>query len=148
MTPVLVDSSFLIALYDQSDFDHTRCLHAYESLDRPLVTCEAVVTESVYMLRYANGAAEALLASVESGALEIAFRLNEAAGSIHSIMKKYRDTPADFADACLIQMADELGTGDILTLDSDFVHYRWRKTRPFRMLIPLDESAPEPALRG
>jgi uncharacterized protein len=34
-------------------------------------------------------------------------------------------------------MADELGTGDILTLDSDFHHYRWRKTRPFNLLIPL-----------
>ena len=136
--PVLVDSSFLIALYDQSDFYHTRCLRAYESFDRPLVTCEAVVTECVYMLRYVSGAAEALLASIEGGALEIGFRLSEAAGSINSIMKKYRDTPADIADACLIAMADELDTGDILTLDSDFTHYRWRKTRPFRMLIPLD----------
>ena len=138
MTPVLVDSSFLIALYDQSDFDHTRCLSTYESLDRPLVTCEAVITESVYMLRYVSGAAEALLASIKCGALEIGFMLSEAAGSIQSIMKKYRDTPADFADACLIHMADELDTGDILTLDNDFAHYRWRRTRPFRMLIPLE----------
>jgi len=138
VTPVLVDSSFLIALYDQSDFDHTRCLRAYESLDRPLVTCEAVITESVYMLRYVGGAAEALLASIECGAMEIGFRLSEAAGSIHSIMKKYSDTPADFADACLVQMADALETGDILTLDSDFVHYRWRRNRHFHMLIPLE----------
>jgi len=138
VTPVLVDSSFLIALYDQSDFDHPRCLRAYESLDRPLVTCEAVITESVYMLRYVGGAAEALLASIECGAMEIGFRLSEAAGSIHSIMKKYSDTPADFADACLVQMADALETGDILTLDSDFVHYRWRRNRHFHMLIPLE----------
>jgi predicted nucleic acid-binding protein len=138
VTPVLVDSSFLIALYDQSDFYHTRCLRTYESLDRPLVTCEAVITESIYMLRYVSGAAEALLASIESGALEIGFRLSEAAGKVQAILRKYRDTPADFADACLIAMADELDTGDILTLDSDFVHYRWRRTRPFRMLIPLE----------
>ena len=138
MTPVLVDSSFLIALYDQSDFYHTRCLRTYESLDRPLVTCEAVITESIYMLRYVSGAAEALLASIECGALEIGFRLSEAAGKVQAILRKYRDTPADFADACLIAMADELDTGDILTLDSDFVHYRWRRTRPFRMLIPLE----------
>jgi predicted nucleic acid-binding protein len=138
VTPVLVDSSFLIALYDQSDFYHTRCLRTYESLDRPLVTCEAVVTESIYMLRYASGAAEALLASIECGALEIAFKLNESAGRVQAILRKYRDTPADFADACLIHMADELDTGDILTLDSDFAHYRWRRTRQFRMLIPLE----------
>jgi predicted nucleic acid-binding protein len=138
VTPILVDTGFLIALYDQSDFYHTRCLRTYESLDRPLVTCEAVVTESIYMLQYASGAAEALLASIESGALEIGFRLNEAAGKVQAILRKYRDTPADFADACLIAMADELDTGDILTLDRDFAHYRWRRTRPFRMLIPLE----------
>jgi predicted nucleic acid-binding protein len=137
VTPVLVDSSFLIALYDRSDFDHARCMRIYESLDRSLITCEAVITESVYMLRYVSGAAEALLSSVECGALEIGFRLSEAAGSIHSIMKKYRDTPADFADACLVHMADQLDTGDILTLDSDFSHYRWRRTRVFHMMIPL-----------
>jgi hypothetical protein len=137
VTPVLVDSSFLIALYDCSDFYHTRCLRAYELLDRKLVTCEAVITESVYMLRYARGAAEALLAGIECGALEIGFRLSEAAGSIQTIMEKYRDTPADFADACLVHMADELDTGDILTLDNDFTHYRWRRNRHFRMLIPM-----------
>ena len=53
-------------------------------------------------------------------------------------MAKYRDTPCDFADACLIAMADQLNTGDILTLDSDFKHYRWRRNRSFKMLIPLD----------
>jgi predicted nucleic acid-binding protein len=135
--PVLVDASYVIALYDASDQDHGQCLRAYDSLQQPLATCEAVITESVYMLRFASGASEALLASVECGALEISFALSKAAGAINSIMRKYRGTPADFADACLIHMADLLDTGDILTLDSDFKHYRWRRTRAFRMLIPL-----------
>jgi predicted nucleic acid-binding protein len=135
---VLVDTSFLVALYDNSDYDHARCLRVFESLNKPLATCEAVVTESVYMLRFASGAAEALLASIECGALAIPFELRGAAGAVYSIMHKYRDTPADFADACLIAMAGQLDTGDILTLDSDFTHYRWRRNRSFRMLIPLD----------
>jgi predicted nucleic acid-binding protein len=58
-------------------------------------------------------------------------------------MAKCYDTPADVADACLIQMADELNTGDILTLDSDFKdsdfeHYRWRQKKSFNLLIPLE----------
>jgi predicted nucleic acid-binding protein len=53
-------------------------------------------------------------------------------------MDRYADTPCDFADACLIVMANELGTGDILTLDRDFEHYRWRRNRRFNLLIPLD----------
>ena len=67
----------------------------------------------------------------------IRFNLVDSVGAVRALMQKYSDTAADFADACLIQMADELNTGDILTLDSGFLHYRWRKTKPFNLLIPL-----------
>lgn len=109
-----------------------------ESLDRrTLVTCEAVITESLHLLYGMAGVDEAILASVEQKQLEVSFSLSDSAGSVRAIMKKYRDTPADFADACLIHMAGELDTGDILTLDSDFAHYRWLRNKAFRLLIPL-----------
>jgi predicted nucleic acid-binding protein len=41
------------------------------------------------------------------------------------------------ADACLVQLADSLGTGRILTLDSDFNVYRWRRSRRFELLLDL-----------
>ena len=53
-------------------------------------------------------------------------------------MRKYRDVPADFADACLIHLADQLNAEDILTLDGDFKLYRWRRNRRFNLLTPLD----------
>lgn len=52
-------------------------------------------------------------------------------------MAKYADQPMSFADACLTAMAAELGTGKILTFDDDFRVYRWGRSRPFEMLIPL-----------
>lgn len=138
MTPALVDTSFLVALYNRSDRYHLICLQVLEALDQPLVTCEAVVTECGYMLQRITGATGAILASIEQGALQIPFELKRVAGKVDLIMEKYSDLPADFADACLIQMADELDTGDILTLDSDFRHYRWRRNRRFNLLVPLD----------
>jgi hypothetical protein len=136
--PALVDTSFLVAVYNKSDFHHTRCMRVHDVLDQPMATCEPVIAESSHLLQKVSGAADAILASVEEGVLEIPFKLNESAGRVQTILKKYRDTPADFADACLIAMADELDTGDILTLDRDFAHYRWRRTRAFHLLIPLD----------
>jgi predicted nucleic acid-binding protein len=50
-------------------------------------------------------------------------------------MNKYARVPMDFADACLVHLADELGTSRILTLDSDFHTYRWRRGRAFELLI-------------
>jgi len=40
----------------------------------------------------------------------------------------------DLADACLVHMADGLGTGRILTLDRDFGVCRLRRRRPFEVL--------------
>jgi predicted nucleic acid-binding protein len=139
MNFALVDTSFLVAIYNRSDFHHSRCLRVYDALDQPLASCEAVITECAHLLSRVHGASEAILASIEQGILEIPFQLNKSAGKVQAIQYKYRDTPADFADACLVQMADELDTGDILTLDSDFKHYRWRRNRSFRLLVPLDD---------
>ena len=117
---------------------HGSCLRLHEELENPLVTCEAVLTETFHILKALPIAQQRILASVAEGILEIPFQLISAAARVEIIMHKYRDTPASFADACLVQMADELTTGDILTLDSDFRHYRWRQTRPFNLLIPLE----------
>jgi uncharacterized protein len=57
---------------------------------------------------------------------------------VQNILRKYRDLPADFADACLIQLACDLNTGDILTLDLDFETYRWRRNHAFHLLVALD----------
>jgi predicted nucleic acid-binding protein len=138
VTPVLVDAGFLIALYDKREPMHQRCLQVYDSTKSPLVTCEAVVGEALHLLRRLPLAVRDLLSSVDQGILEIPFSLPRCAATVATIMEKYLDTPADFADACLIHLADQVGTGDILTLDSDFRHYRWRRTRRFHMLIPLD----------
>ncbi len=137
MKPVLVDTGFLVAIYDRRQHAHPVCSQVYDSLDNPLATCEPVIAEALHLLRFVNGAADNLLASLAEGILEVPFNLVRSAAQIQKIMVKYRDIPADFADACLIQMADELETGDILTLDSDFKHYRWRRNRTFHLLIPL-----------
>jgi len=138
MKPLLVDTSFLVALYDRRDLRHARCVRAHEQLDRPLATCEAVVAESLHLLRRIPGTTQAMLGNIERGILAIPFTLREKAAAVNAIIDKYRDLPASLADACLVQMADELDTGDILTLDGDFAHYRWRRNRAFRLLIPLE----------
>lgn len=137
MRPVLVDSGFIVALLDRRDRRHAECRAAIQDLSRAFVTCEAVISESCYLLRRVPGASLAVVANVDEGTFEVPFRFTGAVSAIRAIMLKYRDVPADFADACLIHMADELDTGDILTLDSDFISYRWRRTRPFQPLIPL-----------
>jgi predicted nucleic acid-binding protein len=138
MNPVLLDSSVIVALLDKRERYHEQCVRVLEKLEQPLATCEAVISESCFLLKMIPHAADRILENVEEGIFQIQFQLTRSTASVHAILRKYHDLPVSFADACLIQMADELETGDILTLDRDFVHYRWRKTRRFRLLIPLD----------
>jgi len=44
----------------------------------------------------------------------------------------------DFADACLVDLANEMKSGRILTLDRDFQVYRWGRSRTFDLLVELE----------
>jgi hypothetical protein len=136
--PVLADSSFFVALFNDREKGHARCKAAYNSFAGPLFTAESCITEALHLLDHARAAVEAILTNVRQEALVVPFRLGDCASEIAYLMSKYSDTPCDFADACLIAMADQLNSGEILTLDSDFMHYRWRRTRRFRLLVPLE----------
>lgn len=51
-------------------------------------------------------------------------------------MEKYRDLPMDLADASLVILAEELGHGNILSVDfRDFNTYRWKNKQPFTNLF-------------
>jgi predicted nucleic acid-binding protein len=99
----------------------------------PLVICEVVITESCYLLRNLSGASEAVIENITAGICQVPFQLSRDTAGVKQILRKYKDRKIDLADACLIRLADQFGTADILTLDRDFAIYRWGKNKPFRV---------------
>ena len=138
MKPALVDSGFIVARLDRSDKHHERCLGVVLGDDGPLITCEAVIAESCHLLRRLRGTKEAILENVHQGIFQIPYSLAPRAAEISRLLKKYADVPMDLADACLVDLATQTGSGRILTLDSDFKIYRWGKNRPFELLIEIE----------
>lgn len=135
MKPLLLDTGVIVAWLDRSDHAHEICVPAIRLVEeRPLLTCEAVIAESCYLLRNLRGAAEDVIANISAGIFQIPFQLSRESAGVRNILRKYRDHGIDLADACLIRMAEEFGTGDILTLDKDFAVYRWGRNKPFRIL--------------
>ncbi|HZO91951.1 MAG TPA: hypothetical protein VFB38_26780 [Chthonomonadaceae bacterium] len=51
-----------------------------------------------------------------------------------ALMRKYADTPMDFADASLVVAAEVLNLTRILTLDGHFFAYRIHDRTPFEVL--------------
>ena len=135
--PVLLDTGAIVALLDPTDSFHQRCADAMADLGAPLVTCEAVIAESCYLLRRLPGAGEAVIDNVIAGVFQIPSQLAETARDVRRIMSKYHDREIDLADACLIHLASSFATGDILTLDRDFEVYRWGRNNLFHSLIRL-----------
>jgi predicted nucleic acid-binding protein len=137
MKPVLVDASFIVARLDRRQQHHVQCLSALEGLEGPLITCEAVIAESCHLLRGLHGAQEAILENVAASRFQIPMALASRASEIATLLKKYADVPMDLADGCLVDLATQVGSGRILTLDGDFKIYRWGRNRAFEMLIDL-----------
>ena len=134
MKPVLLDTGVIVALLDRSERYHRACAETVRGLAAPLITCEAVIAESCYLLRNLPGAAEAIVENVAAGIFQLPFQLSREAPSLKRVLGKYRDRRIDLADACLICLADEFETPDILTLDADFEIYRWGRNKAFHLL--------------
>ena len=134
MKPVLLDTGVIVALLDRQEKLHPACADCVRSLEAPLITCEAVIAECCYLLRNLPGASEAVIENVSAGIFQIPFQLSRESAGVKQILRKYRDRKIDLADACLICLAAEFATADILTLDNDFKIYRWGGNKPFRLL--------------
>jgi predicted nucleic acid-binding protein len=137
LKPILLDTGVIIAWLDRSERYHAQAASLAQGLRQPFITCEAVIAEAFHLLRRIPQAREAVIDNLASAVFQIPFRLAESAGEIKPILRKYRDRDIDLADACLIHLAERFETGEILTLDRDFLFYRWGKNKVFEPLIDL-----------
>lgn len=121
---VIVDTSALVASIDQSERHHEWVVQQLEQIEPPLLTCEAVVSETWFLLGRVRGAREAFLPYLEQGQVQVVFSLESELASVLRIMKRYESVPASLADAELVRMAELYPRSSVFTLDSDFQIYR------------------------
>ena len=124
MKPILLDTGCIVALLDRSERRHRHCVRVVHEVRGSLVTCEAVIAESCYLLREIEGAPDAVLENVERGVFQVPFRLDHAVGPVRALLAKYRNVPMDLADASLVAAAETLEEHRIFTLDRHFYAYR------------------------
>ena len=126
MRNVVVDSGFLIGLFDESDPLHARCRAFLRDYRGAFLTTEAVLAEALALLSTARqlrclewlgDAAQAGLLAVDREPVD--FR------AVEKLARKYADQPMDFADASVVLLAMRTGVREILTADRrDFAVYR------------------------
>ena len=134
MKKILIDSGPLVALFDASDQYHQSSLEFLKYNQYPLVTTLASITEVLFLLDFSRNAQAYFLEWIYRGAVEIYPLELAAIKRIKQLMLKYSDLPMDFADACLVYLAEKLKMDTILTIDRDFSIYRIRGRRKFKII--------------
>jgi predicted nucleic acid-binding protein len=120
---VLVDTGPIVALIDRSDRHHAWACNSFDSFAPPLLTCDAVIAESVYLLRSARVDATAPLDLLGRGVLKLDFPLQRERAEVSALLRRYASR-MDLADACLVRMSEIHRNARLLTLDGDFQIYR------------------------
>ncbi len=134
--PAIVDTGPLVAFFDRAEQHHRWVAERVEQLEAPLLVCEPVLAEAMYLLARYSRAQDALFELLQNGALNIAFRIEEHVGALRKLLQKYRDTPMSLADACVVRMAEIHERHAVLTLDSDFSVYRKHGRVPLTLIHP------------
>src|SRR5580700_2691950 len=129
----LVDTGAILAIVEVDDRWHNLCLEALMTLQMPLFTTEAVLTELFHLVRHT--CIEAAWNFVRSGALTVHPMDNADLPALHTLMVQYKDRPMDFADATLVHLAARESLSLILTVDhDDFETYRIGGRKRFTIL--------------
>ncbi len=136
MTAAIVDTGPLVALLDRAEQHHLWVVEHLEALDAPLLVCEPVLAEALFLLARFPKAQDTILELVETGASRVAFRIEEHVGSLRELVRKYSDLPMSLADACIVRMAEIHDRHVVLTLDSDFLIYRKNGRAPLPVIHP------------
>lgn len=135
MLNTIIDTGPIVAFFDGSD-KYSKDFRDYlKSFSGRLFSTLSVITEASYLLEDIQPAQLDLIEWVKEGAIQIVEISNADFQLIHKYMKKYKDTPMDFADASLVILGHKINTNNILTLDSDFDVYRTIEGNRFNNLI-------------
>jgi uncharacterized protein len=135
-TPVgLIDTGAILALVDRDDEGHEACVAAYNAHRLPWLTTEAVLTETLHLVRRNLRDDRGVWQLLRSGALQMASIANEELPHIQTLMGDYADRPMDFADATLVYVGTRERLSLILTIDQDdFETYRLPGRKKFTVL--------------
>ena len=132
---LLLDTGPLVALLHRGDRDHGRCVKILETFRGTLLTTEAVLTESMYLLGRIRGGPAACLEFCTRGGATLVPQSRDSLLRCQALMSRYHDLPMDFADATLVALAEEVGTRHVFTLDRrGFRTYRIGRRERFVLL--------------
>lgn len=138
MARALVDTGAVVALVNRADRYHARAVEWFRGFRGELLTTDAVITETAYVLAASPAHQRAALVWFERARAARLLRVEPMVdyAALVRIIAQYSALPCDYADATLIALAERSGVTAIATVDQrDFSVYRVRRRKRFQVLL-------------
>ena len=136
MTRIVIDTGPLVALLSRSDRHHGWVREVLDTVEPPVVTCEAVISEVCFLLARVRDGQDAVFELLSNDIVKVDFRMSAEVDALRALMRKFANVPMSLADACLVRMTELEPRSRILTLDGDFRIYRRNRRQAIPTIMP------------
>ena len=133
---VIVDTGPLVAFLVKEEAHHQWTAEQFQLLPAPFLTCEAVLTETFFLVRKLPHGTAKFFTLVNSGLLHIDFSIIAEGAALKKLVQRYANVPMSLADACLVRLSTLYPQTVVFTLDHDFQIYRRDGRQPVPVLMP------------
>jgi predicted nucleic acid-binding protein len=131
----IAGTGFLVALANRRDQYHDWAVNLLAKLQTPLLTSEAVLSETAFHLQ----SSRTTLLMLESGLVRIAMNPEREWSELLRLAEQFDDQHPDLADLCVIRLSEIYPTHKVLTVDgSDFRVYRRNSREQIPVVCPAD----------
>jgi predicted nucleic acid-binding protein len=118
MTAIL-DTSFLVSLTNPAEASHAVCLRVAETLTEPLIVPQVILPETTYLIAKYQGShvMRTFVKRLTSPAWRLEPLQTADLARASALLDRHADLDLDFADACIVALAERLNVRRLLTLD-------------------------------
>jgi predicted nucleic acid-binding protein len=132
----ILDTGPLVGSLDRDDQWHEWAAKEFTDIRQPAITCDAVISEACFLLRRAPDARGKVFALVECGILRVLPVLPDESAAVRTLLARYGQR-MDYADACLVRLAEIHRDHTIVTTDAaDFRIYRRFGRQSLALRVP------------
>lgn len=136
MKPVIMDTGPLVAWLCRRDAHHEWAKQLFDTLPAGSLVCEAVLTETCHLIAKDGVSADKVLRLVTQKDLVLVPLTSEIA-AVRALMQRYADAPMDFADACVVRLAELQAGATVCTTDGHFRFFRKQGQEKIPLLAPF-----------
>jgi predicted nucleic acid-binding protein len=134
---LICDTGPLIAFFNRRDQYHSWAIEQFARFSQPLITCEAVISEVLFLLQDDGLFDDPIFEALSRGKVLVQFSAREHWPDLRNLVRKYSNLPMSLADACLVRMTELAPHSQVLTVDRHFQIYRRHGRQLISLLAPF-----------